>query len=112
VRIIRTDPLTFPLGEFNCSREATFFFVGIAFADVISDADKGKVALHEQICLVENRGLSIYLGETFFIYWFTDLTLKKIRSVGCYILISQDLILRNLNAIFSPQFYISRIMER
>ena len=31
----------FPLGRLF-SREATFSFVGIAFADVISDADKGK----------------------------------------------------------------------
>ena len=31
----------FPLGDFF-SREATLSFVGIAFADVISDADKGK----------------------------------------------------------------------
>ena len=36
------------------SREATFSFVGIAFADVISDADKGKSRSARKSRLVEN----------------------------------------------------------
>ena len=39
------------------SREATFSFVGIAFADVISDADKGKSRFARKMSLSEKRVL-------------------------------------------------------
>ena len=41
------------------SREATFSFVGIAFADVMSDADKGKSRFARKKSRSEKRALGI-----------------------------------------------------
>ena len=60
------------------SREATFSFVGIAFADVISDADKGKSRFARKKLPSGKRALLSYL------YWTESHTIFHItKNAAC-----------------------------